>query len=745
MNRLYYTLLTCFLGIAANAQEINVLTLKQLMSAEAGTHAYYDANGDKCALIKVAIPALDNVLFQGTYVAKSELRGNEYWVYVAKGAKKMRVSHKNFLPLDVTFKDFFDGDIASGTTYQLNLKLQQDLQNQTIAIIRTNLKKASLTIDGKTITTTDGEFSVPLDKGMHNYTLSTSIPGFNPKSGSFEVKGDEAVEIIPQITFETEKKYTLTLTAEKDVRFKVDGKVQSQTGRASILLPAGTHSVESYVGDGTSFYKRVEVDMTSANVTQDMSLGGTLVMTSPLNTDFEIKPLDGALAPSKSKFTSGEVISLLGNYSLTALKKGYDKKTITISVSPGKNEKQIDLVSKADKYYNGWDGETRDSDKALKEYKKMADKGDDIAQYKVGNIYSQMSANMPLAISYWKQAAAQGNTEAMLALGKNVQNDTERIKYLTPPAEAGNHEAEYLLGSTYFRLNELHKLIGGKKDAASNGNSSSPLDKALEWTQKAYDNGVANTSALMAKIYIARKEYDEAYNILRPAAISGEPEAAKLLASMGGDYALRIAEYFWCKEPRDINNAANWYEPIAMQNLNFRFDINIILYTIGQYFYDGDSKARGVSFYEMAYNRGYTNGDMFRELGTAYYNGKFVKQDYSKAVLYYTKGMNDDNKICTRMLASCYEKGYSVPMNKSKAIELYQKAINMGDDRSYAFLGTLHYQGKNINEALSLWRTGAEKDDKTCMKNLVKYLSSRKDDESRQELAKWQEKLNAAQ
>ena len=48
------------------AQEMRVLSLKQLVGdIKARTNAMYDANGEKLALVKVAIPALDNVSFQG--------------------------------------------------------------------------------------------------------------------------------------------------------------------------------------------------------------------------------------------------------------------------------------------------------------------------------------------------------------------------------------------------------------------------------------------------------------------------------------------------------------------------------------------------------------------------------------------------------------------------------------------------------------------------------------------------------
>ena len=805
------------------AQEMRVLSLKQLVGdIKARTNAMYDANGEKMALVKVAIPALDNVSFQGTYIAKAELRDNEYWVYVAKGAKKMRVSHKNFLPLEINFRDYLNEDITSGTTYQMNLSLNSKA-DMTLAIIKTNLKSASMTIDGETYETVDGEFAVSLPKGTHSYTLSTTIPGFPGRSGQFDITGDKAVEVIPQINFETSKKYTLTLTAEEGVHFKVDGVLQDKTGKLSANLAAGIHIVESYVGDGNSYFKKEEVDMTSSDVTKDMSLGGTLIISQPKKAEFEISPLSDALTPSKTKFKCGEVVSALGNYTLKATQKGYDSKTITISVEPGNNVKEIVLVSEADKYYNGWDGYTRNVDKAIKEYKKIADKGDEIAQYKLGQCYAHDKNDSITALVYWKKAAAQGHLDAMTEVAISKPDEKSKISYLTAPAEAGKKLAMYHLGLIYgFGSNKVKNI-----------------DKGIYWMQKAYDNDVDLSSVTLSLLYMQKGQLDSAYGILKNACKEkGAPEALCALAvqmskidnpemadkayqayklaidngcadaslkildfgenlyqgnllnknlnlaekcflanpsaalsverladydfyglcqhkcdkekavkaycGISGarpDLKLRIAEYYYW-DKKDIDAAAEWYEPIAQENLDFRGDIKIDLYKIGQYLDHRGMKSKAVFFYESAHNRGLTNNkDLLLKLGTAYYKGDYVEKSYEKAVQYFIQGVGLGSGTCARMLANCQANGYGVDMDKQKAKQTYEQAIQLNDVRSYSFLGTLYYKEGDKEAALECWRKGGENGDEVSIKNLIKVLGASKDSKLRDESKQWQSKL----
>lgn len=518
--RLILFILVIFLSIHSFSQDIQVVSLKQLMSAEAGTQARYDANGEKCALIKVSVPALENVEFKGGYVVSFEPRGPEYWVYVASGAKKIRVLHKNFHPLELEIKNYIDGELASGVTYQLNLSLPKNTSDKTIAHIKTNVKKATIAIAGTSYDTANGEFNIPLKAGQYEYTLSTNMEGFNSKSGNFSISGEDILQEIPQINLESQKVYSLTLRAEDNVSFKVDGNTQAKSGEITVSLPAGIHEVESYLGDGELFYRKQIVDLTTGNMALDMSLSGVLYLNSPKNAEFTITPQNGALVPKKSKLKSGEVAYLLGSYSISAKKSGYDQQSVFLTVAARDTIKNftIDLKGKADNLYNGWNGQARDVEKAMKEYTKLANKGDDIAQYKLGVCYQQEQKDLVLAQSYWRKAASQGNMEAIRSLAKTTSSRSEKIGFNQQLADAGDREAQYELAMDLYR----------------NGGHSN-LSLAQYWMEKSYQKqyvqavkGMGLISQKMGLLDSALSYYNES--------LEYDTTTSSLITSLGSDY-----------------------------------------------------------------------------------------------------------------------------------------------------------------------------------------------------------------
>ena len=89
MNKVFLLFCLCFcLSTIGLAQEMTVMSFNSLpQDLSARTHSRTDLNGDACALIKVQIPELNNVIFEGSIV-DTEYTPGEYLVYVPKGTKK---------------------------------------------------------------------------------------------------------------------------------------------------------------------------------------------------------------------------------------------------------------------------------------------------------------------------------------------------------------------------------------------------------------------------------------------------------------------------------------------------------------------------------------------------------------------------------------------------------------------------------------------------------------------------------
>lgn len=81
----------------------------------------FDLNNDACALVRVQVAA-PNCVFSGGYIVGEVQAGNgEYLIYMAKGARNLRVSHPDYLftPLDYTFPE----PLQSNRTYALTLEV----------------------------------------------------------------------------------------------------------------------------------------------------------------------------------------------------------------------------------------------------------------------------------------------------------------------------------------------------------------------------------------------------------------------------------------------------------------------------------------------------------------------------------------------------------------------------------------------------------------------------------------------
>lgn len=88
----------------ANAQEIKVKLMEYLPNdLAARTHPRPDVNGVNCALIRVVVPAVKDMKFDGWVVGDCSYQPGEYQVYVPEGAKKIKFRHENYEPGEIVF------------------------------------------------------------------------------------------------------------------------------------------------------------------------------------------------------------------------------------------------------------------------------------------------------------------------------------------------------------------------------------------------------------------------------------------------------------------------------------------------------------------------------------------------------------------------------------------------------------------------------------------------------------------
>lgn len=108
-------LLLCFTS-SVMAQQLRTGSFEQdAMDLDATVHKVYDANNKPCALVKILLVE-STAEFNGD-VVKTKHEENEYWIYMAEGAKFIKVKTKNYLPYEYKFPEALQG----GQTYILTV------------------------------------------------------------------------------------------------------------------------------------------------------------------------------------------------------------------------------------------------------------------------------------------------------------------------------------------------------------------------------------------------------------------------------------------------------------------------------------------------------------------------------------------------------------------------------------------------------------------------------------------------
>lgn len=72
------------------------------------------------------------------------------------------------------------------------------------------------------------------------------------------------------------------------------------------------------------------------------------------------------------------------------------------------------------------------------------------------------------------------------------------------------------------------------------------------------------------------------------------------------------------------------------------------------------------------------------KIGVFYDKGKYVAQDFTKAVEWYTKVAQQGHAKAQFKLGVCYDKGIGIANDELKAIEWYKKAAEQGHEKAVA-------------------------------------------------------------
>ncbi len=117
-------------------------------------------------------------------------------------------------------------------------------------------------------------------------------------------------------------------------------------------------------------------------------------------------------------------------------------------------------------------------------------------------------------------------------------------------------------------------------------------------------------------------------------------------------------------------------------------------------------------------------------LGSWYYKGKGVKQDYAEAARWFRKAADQGNAIAQSNFASQYEEGKGVKQDYAEAARWYRKAADQGKAIAQSNLASQYEEGKGVKqdyaEAARWYRKAADQGNAIAQSNLADLYSEGK-------------------
>ncbi len=320
------------------------------------------------------------------------------------------------------------------------------------------------------------------------------------------------------------------------------------------------------------------------------------------------------------------------------------------------------------------------------------------------------------AVHWYKKAAQQKNSEALLNLGychlKGIGvavNVTEAIKLFKQSAEEGNVKAYSYIGDCYYEGNRTAKnykvAFEWYQKAAEQNNPYGQLGLARcyyngngvnENTAKAFDNYKKAAEAGLSK---AKEEFERILVDIYKKAEAFEDneryiEAAEYYGlACQADYPAacwRLGElhYYGKGVDKDYAEAVKQYTKAS--ELGSTEAENML----GMCYYNGNgveqNDATAFSWWKKAAEKGFDFAQ--HNVGYAYYNGIGVEKDYTEAIKWYTKSAEQGLAIAQYQLADCFLDGLGVDRNIDKAEYWYGKAAEQGSTEAEAGLERCNFE-----------------------------------------------------
>jgi uncharacterized protein len=340
---------------------------------------------------------------------------------------------------------------------------------------------------------------------------------------------------------------------------------------------------------------------------------------------------------------------------------------------------------------------------SLRPLKTLATQGDALAQNELGDRYEKgqgVAKNYALARLWFERAAAQGNTDALVALGfihgmgKGVAQDDDKMLKLWMDAEALDSE---MAGELLWEWHHpLHKYAGRRVEKGEHAEAL----RTWKLLAKQKDSEAARK---LAAYYADPRHKDEAQTQLwltRAADLDAD-EAGREQNRKDKKKALEQhaiagnaeAQYKWGKElddylspEHDPAKAAQWFEKAAIQG---HADAQ---YALGSLYLTGSGVpkdyAQAFHWYGLAAAQGHA--DAQGSVALRYAAGEGVAQDDAQALVWFRKAAEQGNHEAQFNLGVAYQEGRGTVQDYAQARHWLERASEGFDPEACYNLGFLH-------------------------------------------------------
>lgn len=318
MKRILYIFIIALISLSANAQSLNIKSfVYQQADLSARTNRVNDVNDDACALVKVRL-AIPGATFKGMTTGTPEYKNGEYWVYMSENSKRLSITVRDFLPLDISFADYGIKSLEGLNTYILTIEAPQ-LPNTSSTMVKVKFNiaptEALLKVDNLEWEVKDGSAEIPLSVGSHTYTVSA--PYYVTKNEVVIIDGTAEHKLIETKLTSAFSELNIT-TNPAGATIKEGKTVYGTTPLSGRPIIAGKHQLEiSLNGYQTETIDLDIKDETPVTILKDLSsLVNVLVKTSPNIAALDINGNNVGLTPKEISYPAG-------TYDFALRAKGY--------------------------------------------------------------------------------------------------------------------------------------------------------------------------------------------------------------------------------------------------------------------------------------------------------------------------------------------------------------------------------------------------------------------------------------